>query len=69
MKILLVSAFLVLLTGCQRPVQRFVPLGAVEGQALDTKTGQACYVYQKDPGDKGPAADLPACYDLYKQGD
>ena len=58
MKMLMVS--MLLLSGCCRPVQRFVPSG--DGLALDTKTGRAC---RSDPH---AGNNLPLCYDLYKEG-
>ena len=66
MKILATLLLLFLVTGCQRPAQRFVPMGNDNGIALDTKTGLACNSYPKEPGDTGPPNHLPICYDLFK---
>jgi hypothetical protein len=77
MKILL-CLVLVGLTGCSRPVQRFVPLvvpayhddaaGSVSPDimALDTKTGRACNPFMPR---KGQSSTLPLCYDLFKGKD
>jgi hypothetical protein len=75
MRILSFPLLLVGLTGCAKPIQRFVPvvvpgyhdeaLGEVAPDALilDTKTGQWC-----KGSDKAKSA-LPLCYDLYKNKD
>ena len=61
MKIATAIIFVVVMTGCSRPVQRFIPMG--DNAALDTKTGRACNPF---PQGKGPTT-LPYCHDLYKE--
>lgn len=63
MKTIPIFLLLVVLTGCERPSQRFVPASPdVSGVLVDTKTGRLC--------DGGPperhSGPLPLCYDLYK---
>ena len=56
---------LVILTGCCRPTQRFVPTSTIE-LALDSKTGQECVTYPKGVLAKGGDLDtFPYCIDLY----
>ncbi len=55
----------VMLTGCCRPTQRFVPTSTIE-LALDTKTGQECITYPKGVLAKGDLDTFPYCIDLYK---
>ncbi len=67
MKPLFLSLLLLPVLGCQRPVQRFVPVGTDGARALDTKTGQICLTY--DPPDYKPSAGAAApCYEIYKSG-
>lgn len=61
MKILVISAFLVLLSACSGPCQRFVPVE--QGVVLDTATGRYCNPYPKDVNH--PTV-LPFCEDFGK---
>ena len=61
MKIVIASIFLMMVAGCARPIQRFVPFG--DTAALDTKTGRACNPFTSKMG----PTNLPLCYDLYKE--
>jgi hypothetical protein len=64
MKILPILLLLLVTIGCQRPVQRFVPMN--DNTALDTKTGRRCNPDPAQPTDRSPDSLLPLCYDLYK---
>ena len=62
---ILAAVMLLLIVGCSRQSQRFVPF--VEDNtilALDTQTGQTCVSYkQTTPPDAGTP--MPYCMDLY----
>jgi uncharacterized protein YcfL len=62
---ILAAVMLVVIVGCSRQSQRFVPF--VEDDnilALDTKTGQTCVSY-KQPVLTNSGTPMPKCVDLY----
>ena len=60
---LLALLCLLVVAGCGRPVQRFVPVAPDHPElALDTKTGQMCLAM-------GQGQSLPKCGDLYSSGE
>jgi hypothetical protein len=64
MKTIPILLLLALATGCQRPVQRFVPMS--DNTALDTKTGRRCNPDPRLDLNRKPEDQYPLCYDLYK---
>ncbi len=65
MKIIFLFLVPMLLDGCARPVQRFVPVE--DRLALDTKTGRYCNPDPEKPDPSSPRGRFPLCYDLYKE--
>lgn len=65
LKTLPIFLLLIALTGCKRPVQRFVPMG--DDTALDTKTGRRCSPDPMLDPSRKPQDQYPLCYDLYKE--
>ena len=57
---------LIAVSGCAKPVQRFVPIG--QGMTLDTKTGLDCLSFPKeDVPTEYERGHYPMCVDLYHQ--
>jgi len=61
-------SFIGLLVGCNRPYQRFIPIGDNTSIALDTKTGQQCWTEPKKSDLVPQIKEMKGvfCVDLYR---